>query len=87
MPLAEGTVLATSVLRERYLAALLLVALSALIGWLCGEGSATFARIVRPGATTGGQRLNQARHRLLSSCWLSAQPDGSCQKRKRSIPR
>jgi hypothetical protein len=86
-PLVEGTVLATSVLMEWYLAATFLVAMAAMLGWLHGEGGAALARIVHPAASPVGHRLHQARHRLLSKCWLGSPHAGICHKRKRSFPR
>lgn len=86
-PFLEGTVLATSVLLDWYLAATILVALSAMLGWLRGEGGAALARIVRPAESHGSCRLHQARRRMLSRCWLASSHVNFCRKRNRSIPR
>jgi hypothetical protein len=86
-PLVEGTMLATSVLLQWYLAATILVAFSAILVWFRGEGGAALARIVHPAACHGGNRLHQARHRLSSSCWPGSSYDENCLKRKRSFPR
>jgi hypothetical protein len=86
-PLVEGTVLATSVLLQWYLAATILVAFSAMLVWLRGEGGASLARIVHRAASRGGARLQQARHRLSSSCWPGSSYDENCLKCKRSLPR